>query len=139
MLLDNMAFSDNFTTSLGHSYQFKIDGVGGPGDYGVFGHFETVMLSINFKWFAYGGGNAHTTIAKDDSTHIHDLEIQLSDVDGLYGIYLDEKSDAMIKNCVITDFYFGIYLSSSSSNTLTNNTAKDNTDSGIIWSCTKIG
>ena len=44
-----------------------------------------------------------------------------------YGIYLNGKSGNMIKNCVVTDFYYGIYLlSSSNNNTLTNNTANSN-------------
>ena len=44
-----------------------------------------------------------------------------------YGIYLYEKTGNTIKNCIITDFYYGIYLSSSSNyNTLTSNTANYN-------------
>ncbi|ODS37430.1 hypothetical protein BEH94_06210 [Candidatus Altiarchaeales archaeon WOR_SM1_SCG] len=47
------------------------------------------------------------------------------------GIYLNDKSLNTIKNCVVTDFYFGIYLSSSSGNKLTGNTANDNSGYGI--------
>ncbi len=45
-----------------------------------------------------------------------------------YGIYLNGKTGNTIKNCIVTDFYYGIYLNSSSNNnTLTNNTANTNT------------
>ncbi|MEM4318724.1 MAG: NosD domain-containing protein [Candidatus Pacearchaeota archaeon] len=42
-----------------------------------------------------------------------------------YGIYLYNQNNT-IKNCVITDFYYGIYLQASSNNILTNNTARSN-------------
>jgi parallel beta-helix repeat protein len=48
-----------------------------------------------------------------------------------YGIYLNGVSGNTIKNCVITDFARGIHLSSSSRNTLTNNTANSNVKYGI--------
>ena len=43
-----------------------------------------------------------------------------------YGIYLYNKTNNTIKNCLINDFYYGVYLDSSSNNILTNNTAKEN-------------
>ncbi|CEG12559.1 hypothetical protein MSIBF_A2470001 [groundwater metagenome] len=48
-----------------------------------------------------------------------------------YGIDLHGKQNNTIKNCIITGFYYGIYLSSSSSNILTNNTANLNRGDGI--------
>ncbi|CEG12991.1 conserved hypothetical protein [groundwater metagenome] len=48
-----------------------------------------------------------------------------------YGIDLHGKQNNTIKNCIITGFYYGIYLSSSSSNILTNNTANLNREDGI--------
>ncbi|MFH7859608.1 MAG: NosD domain-containing protein, partial [Candidatus Aenigmatarchaeota archaeon] len=51
-------------------------------------------------------------------------------IDGVgreYGIYLDSKQNNTIKNCIITDFYDGIHLYSSSNNTLRNNTMNNNT------------
>ena len=48
-----------------------------------------------------------------------------------YGIYLYGKSGNIIKNCVVTDFFYGIWLLSSSNNTLTNNTANSNSQDGI--------
>jgi len=46
---------------------------------------------------------------------------------GSYGIYLNGKTGNIIKNCIITDFKYGIYLySSSNNNILTNNTANSN-------------
>ncbi|MEM4647924.1 MAG: right-handed parallel beta-helix repeat-containing protein, partial [Candidatus Pacearchaeota archaeon] len=60
-------------------------------------------------------------------------------IDGNYrtgsGIYLNGKTGNTIKNCIITDFYNGIYLASSSNNILTNNTASSNRWNGIfLWS-----
>jgi len=49
-------------------------------------------------------------------------------LDPTYGIYLNGKSGNIIKNCVVTNFYYGIYLRNSSNNALTNNTANYNTD-----------
>ncbi|CEG12984.1 hypothetical protein MSIBF_A3030005 [groundwater metagenome] len=73
-----------------------------------------------------------------------------------YGIYLNDRQNNTIKNCIITDFYDGIYLYyysnnntlinntansnyygidldyHSNNNTLINNTANSNNDSGII-------
>ncbi len=48
-----------------------------------------------------------------------------------YGIYLGGKQNNTIKNCIITDFYAGIYLDSSTNNTLTSNTANNNNGDGI--------
>ncbi|PKM92301.1 MAG: hypothetical protein CVU81_01190, partial [Euryarchaeota archaeon HGW-Euryarchaeota-1] len=43
------------------------------------------------------------------------------------GIYLEKKKGNTIKNCIITDFYHGIFLySSSNNNALTNNTVNTN-------------
>ena len=48
-----------------------------------------------------------------------------------YGIYLYNKSNNLIRNCIITDFYGGIYLAHSTHNTLVNNTANSNSYYGI--------
>jgi len=58
-----------------------------------------------------------------------------TDQNPTYGIYLNGKSGNTIKNCIITDFYYGIYLYNySNNNTLTNNTANSNSQFGIILS-----
>jgi len=50
------------------------------------------------------------------------------------GIYMNGKSGNKVKNCVVTGFRDGIYLTDSSNNTLTNNTANSNEDYGIrLW------
>ncbi|MBU3896442.1 MAG: right-handed parallel beta-helix repeat-containing protein, partial [Nanoarchaeota archaeon] len=51
-----------------------------------------------------------------------------------YGIYLNNNT--IINNCIITDFYHGIYITSGetstvANNTLNNNTANSNTQNGI--------
>ena len=51
-----------------------------------------------------------------------------------YGIYLNGKSNNTIKNCVITDFYEGIYLDPSSKNSIINNIANSNDWLGILLS-----
>ena len=49
-----------------------------------------------------------------------------------YGIYLNGKSGNIIKNCVVTSFFYGIYLNSfSNNNTLINNAANLNSGVGI--------
>jgi len=54
------------------------------------------------------------------------------------GIYLDGKSGNTIKNCVVTEFYGGIYLDSSSNNIIINNTANSNSRNGILLSYSSI-
>lgn len=49
-----------------------------------------------------------------------------------YGIHLSGRSGNTIKNCTISDFWDGIYLSSSANNnTITNNTVTSNVQNGI--------
>ncbi len=48
-----------------------------------------------------------------------------------YGIYLDNKENNTIKNCVSSGFEAGFYLYYSSNNILTNNTAISNQNSGF--------
>ncbi|MEM3407886.1 MAG: DUF2341 domain-containing protein, partial [Nitrososphaerota archaeon] len=59
-------------------------------------------------------------------------------IDGMHieytnGIYLYEKENNIIKNCIITDFEDGIYLYASSNNTLINNTINLNSNTGISF------
>ncbi len=51
-----------------------------------------------------------------------------------YGIYLNGKQNNTIKNCIITNFYHGIYLYSSSNSNITSNTADNNGYYGIFLS-----
>ena len=51
-----------------------------------------------------------------------------------YGIYLNNKNNNTIKNCIITGFDRGIYLDHSSSNTITNNTADSNNRGIYLYS-----
>ena len=48
-----------------------------------------------------------------------------------YGIYLQSQSGNTIKNCNISDYQAGFYISSSNSNTFINNTASSNTWTGF--------
>jgi len=52
---------------------------------------------------------------------------------GGYGIYLNNKENNTIINCIISKFMYGIYLYNSTNNNITNNTANQNIgyDSGI--------
>jgi len=45
-----------------------------------------------------------------------------------YGIYLSNKKNNVIRNCVVSDFYDGIYLNYSEENFIINNTATKNGD-----------
>ena len=47
------------------------------------------------------------------------------------GIYLNSRQNNTIKNCIIRNFDYGIFLDHSSNNFLTNNTANSNNDAGI--------
>ena len=49
-----------------------------------------------------------------------------------YGIYLSSKDNNTIKNCLITDFRFGIYLIISNDNFLYNNTLNSNFNYGLL-------
>ncbi|PKP59426.1 MAG: hypothetical protein CVT88_05535, partial [Candidatus Altiarchaeales archaeon HGW-Altiarchaeales-1] len=49
-----------------------------------------------------------------------------------YGIYLDGKTENVIKNCMVSDFKYGIRFSYSSNNTITNSTINSNWDTGIF-------
>ena len=55
-----------------------------------------------------------------------------------YGIWLNQTGDGSnnntVRNCLVTGFYYGLYLSSSSNNTLTNITANSNTNYGLYLS-----
>jgi len=50
------------------------------------------------------------------------------------GIFLNRGSGNTIKNCIISQFDYGIWLSQSNNNTLINNTANDNDNDGIYLS-----
>ncbi len=51
-----------------------------------------------------------------------------------YGIYFNNVSSSTIENINASNYRYGIYLSFSSNNTLTNNTANDNSNYGILLS-----
>ncbi|MEM4248280.1 MAG: NosD domain-containing protein, partial [Candidatus Nanoarchaeia archaeon] len=51
-----------------------------------------------------------------------------------YGITINSKTGNTIKNCIIAGFYHGIYLLSSSNNSLANNAVYNNTVHGILIS-----
>ncbi|MEM4347591.1 MAG: NosD domain-containing protein [Candidatus Altiarchaeota archaeon] len=48
-----------------------------------------------------------------------------------YGIYLYNKVNDTIKNCIITQFYNGIYISAYGYHIIANNTINSNTESGV--------
>ncbi|MFN3527645.1 MAG: NosD domain-containing protein, partial [Candidatus Altarchaeaceae archaeon] len=50
-----------------------------------------------------------------------------------YGIYLYNKQNNMIRNCIITDFHHGIHLGYSSNNTLIGNNASSNYEGIHLW------
>jgi parallel beta-helix repeat protein len=60
--------------------------------------------------------------------------IKGDDLGADYGIYLNGKTNNTIRNCIITDFAYGILLSSSNYSTITNNTVNNNSYYGIYLS-----
>ncbi len=51
------------------------------------------------------------------------------------GVYLNQRSNVTVKNCVFSKFLIGIFLSSCSSNTLTNNITNNNSYGIFLNSC----
>ncbi len=51
------------------------------------------------------------------------------------GVYLNQRSNVTVKNCVFSKFLIGIFLSISSSNTLTNNITNNNSYGIFLNSC----
>ena len=51
------------------------------------------------------------------------------------GIYLNQRTNVTVKNCVFSKFLIGIFLSSCSSSTLTNNTTNSNSYGIFLNSC----
>lgn len=58
-------------------------------------------------------------------------KIKGKSVNQTYGIYLENKSSNMIKDCIIEGFDYGIYLSYSSNNIIVNNSVNENNWDGI--------
>ncbi|MEM4219167.1 MAG: right-handed parallel beta-helix repeat-containing protein, partial [Candidatus Micrarchaeia archaeon] len=54
------------------------------------------------------------------------------DDSGMYGIYLNGKDNNLIKNCIISDFIYGINLDNSGNNTIENNSISSCTDTGLV-------
>lgn len=55
------------------------------------------------------------------------------------GIYSNGTGNHTVRNCIISNFNYGIYLNNSGSNTVTGNTIKTSTNKDIIISGTSVG
>ena len=87
-------------------------------------------------------GSANCTVsAASSDDHVFDVQRDYVNVTGFTvenatgsskaGIHLSSSEHCNISDNNVTNTYYGIYLSSSSNNTLTNNTANSNTNYGI--------
>nr|QNO54192.1 hypothetical protein HDCMKPKE_00001 [Methanosarcinales archaeon ANME-1 ERB7] len=92
------------------------------------GMYDTVMLTTDIP------NHAGTCITFGASDLVFDCDGHRIDGDDSgtdYGIYMSGKSGNTIKNCVVTDFHHGIYLTDSTGNTIYKNTANSNTGDGF--------
>ncbi|MEM3467265.1 MAG: NosD domain-containing protein, partial [archaeon] len=82
--------------------------------------------------------NSGTCISNPEnfSNKVFDCQGYTIDGSGLgYGIYLNNKQDNTIENCMITGFEYGIYIFNNSNfNEILNNKISDNNEAGIVIS-----
>ncbi|NOQ37727.1 hypothetical protein GQ472_02455, partial [archaeon] len=94
---------------------------------------DTIKLTENIT------GQSSTCIDFDGKDNVtfdcQDNYINGTDTASTYGIYLSDanggSTNTTIRNCNISNFYYGIYLDSSSNNNLTSITSNYNSDHGI--------
>ncbi len=67
-----------------------------------------------------------------DYVNISGFTVQNATALGMIGIHLNNAEHCNISGNIVTNNFFGIFLNSSSNNTLTSNTADSNSDSGIF-------
>jgi parallel beta-helix repeat protein len=72
------------------------------------------------------------TFANNNTLDCKGFTIDGDDTGSDWGLYLNYVQNNTIRNCIIKDFLYGIYLVSSSNNILTNNTANTNMWVGIL-------
>ncbi|MEE8400858.1 MAG: right-handed parallel beta-helix repeat-containing protein, partial [Candidatus Hydrothermarchaeaceae archaeon] len=89
---------------------------------------ETYNLNTDIN----SSGTCLTIGASDVILDCQENSITGENASGSYGISANGKSNVTIKNCNIRDYQYGIYLDSSNSSTLENNTASSNARWGII-------
>lgn len=77
---------------------------------------------------------------KNFNNKTFDCQEHIIDGDGHdFGIYLNEKTDNLIRNCVVNDFSIGIYLKNSSGNNIVNNSFCSNNYYDISASSLNFG
>ena len=130
--------ANNWNTS---SSELNTTGVNGCQVYVTWSSNSTYTMSqnntyycLNQNWEIDGVTAINTTNNLQNSTlDCLGYNINSNLTTGTYGIFLNSSSvkNNTIKNCNITKFDKGIRLSSSSNNTITNNTASGNSNVGI--------
>ena len=76
-------------------------------------------------------GNGHMIIGPSPGIYICDPDIKWGVT---IGILLEGRTGVTVKNCCVTGFGIGVYLSDSDENTLQGNTANDNAWTGFVLS-----
>ena len=84
------------------------------------GSYDLVLLNTSLS---NSGG---TCITFNANSIVFDCQKNMISGKSDYGIYLNGRSNNTIRNCIITDFYRGIYLDNSDFNNLINNRIANN-------------
>jgi len=89
--------------------------------------------STNLAGTAIQFGNSSSWVIQNSTLDCQGFNIDGNKTSGTYGIYLTESNtkNNTIKNCIITDFNYGIYLNQTNNNTIINSTSYNNSYYGI--------
>lgn len=96
------------------------------------GNLSTANVTYDLSNDIVSSGTCLTIGANGIILDCQEYIITGENASGSYGIHAIGKSNVTIKNCNIRDYQYGIYLDSSDSNALENNTLSSNTRWGII-------
>jgi len=98
------------------------------------GSYDVVKLTTDIidQYSAYGA--CITFEANNVEFDCQGYRVDGVDLSWIYGIWMSGKSNNTIRNCVVTDFHYGIYISRGSNNVLVDNEARSHNIYGIYIS-----